>query len=95
LLTTLEFDPEAAVSVTVLPNTEAAPSAARILSISGRSMTVTTSISPAVGVAIQVRWGSYMVLAEVLRVEADQTLTLHVIHILNLDDVAYIAQPWV
>ena len=94
MLTTLDFDPEASVSVTVLPNTDSAPSAARILSISGRSMTVTTSISPAVGSAIQVQWGAHLVLAEVLRTEGDQTLILHVIHVLNLDDVAYIAQPW-
>jgi hypothetical protein len=88
------FAPETVVSIVVLSGEPSDPNEGRIVSVAGRTMTVATEISAAAGMAVQVEAPRYIVLAEVVKCDPGQTLTLDITHVLSVDEVAVIAKLW-
>ena len=93
----LEFDIHQPVSVTLLGSSgPTSSSAARILSTSGRQMTIACDLIAPLGAAIEVRWSKYLILGEIsILQEANRTIVLQIRHALNTDEIQTIRGKWV
>ena len=92
----LEFDPDQSALVTLLgPASAQTQLPARILSTSGRKMTIVADLTAPIGAAVQVQWSKYLVLAEIIGAQqANRTLSLQIRHALKTDDIEHIRQRW-
>jgi hypothetical protein len=93
----LEFEAQQPVSVTLL-RSPVSPSSgvARILSSSGREMTIACDLAAPVGTAVEVRWSRFLILGEVSALhESNRTMVLQIRHALNTDELQTIRGKWV
>lgn len=91
----LELKPGEPVTITILGQTAQLPAEAQILAVSGRRMTISSPLTASVGVAVQIQSPDYVVLAEVLTVQAgSEALVVQIRHVLRTNELEYIHQQW-
>jgi hypothetical protein len=93
----MQFDPEESASVTILAPTGSGTSAtARIMSISGRRMSIACDIPAHRGTTLRIQWSQFCVLGEVLSVhDADGVLMLRINHALKTSEIEHMRQKWI
>jgi xanthine/CO dehydrogenase XdhC/CoxF family maturation factor len=96
----MEFDPQQPVSVTLLGSGENhTVLAARIVSTSGRRMTLVCDLAAPPGAPVKVETPEYLVLAEILSVQnthdTEATAVLRIRHALKNRDIDQVRQKWV
>ena len=91
----LNFDPEEAVSLTLLTSPVEPASSIRITSILGRRIEIASRISVQAGTPVRLEWSKYLVLAEVLHPEGPiPAAVLYIRHVLDLDQIQPIQRKW-
>jgi hypothetical protein len=91
----LDIDPEQQGWLTVLNGPCKDARSVRILSASGRRITICCENKPAIGEVVKLTWGGNLVLADVLGAARDGGGTvLHVRHALRTSDIDAIQERW-
>lgn len=93
----VEFDPEQPVSLTLLTSSGATTSSdIRIVSVSGRRMSITADAAIPAGALVKLEWSQYLVLGEVLASQQPaRTVGLYIRHTLNKKELEPIRRKWV
>jgi hypothetical protein len=65
-----------------------------VLACSGRRMTIATDLGVQVGTALKIQSDDYVVLGELMAVDAPGSFSLQIRHILRIEDINYIQERW-
>src|SRR4030095_147077 len=96
----VKFDPDQPAALSLLspdgaPDGASVSSSARILSTSGRRMSIATDLTAPAGTPVKLEWSKYVILGEVLsEQEATPTMMLYIRHAFDKQKLAPIRKRW-
>jgi hypothetical protein len=92
----IEFEPEQEACITIVSGDGAhKPAAARLLSFTGRQVSLRCSFAAPLGTPVKVESARYLILAEVIDVQkAAGVLVLHIRHAFDLQQLEQVRRKW-